>query len=180
MRVHVKLKDSDYLKFCEYQLTHSKQGRKTILLRRLTLPLISVAMVIAFFVFHFSTRAIIIEIITLAVASAIWVIGVPEMLKSGIRRDFYKKRSGGRLPYREMSTLEFGDEGITEISGSESEMTPYSSINTIVKSGNRLFVYTDGNNGFVIPFDDAARNGRKVAKLLSEKTGLEVEEDPEV
>jgi hypothetical protein len=31
----------------------------------------------------------------------------------------------------------------------------------------------------VIPFNDAAKNGRKVAKLLSEKTGLEVEEDPE-
>ena len=179
MRVHVKLKDSDYLKFCECQLTHSKQGKKTILLRRLTLPLISVAMVIAFFVFHFSTRAIIIEIITLTIASVIWVIGVPEMLKSSIRRDFYKRKNSGRLPYREMSTLEFGEEGITEISGNSSEMTPYSSINSIVKSGERLFVFTDGDNGFVIPFNDAAKNGRRVAKLLSEKTGLEVEEDPE-
>lgn len=177
MKVHVKLKDSDYLKFCECQLTHSKQGKKTILLRRLTLPLISAAMVIAFIVFHFSTRAIVIEIITMTVASIVWVIGVPEMLKSGIRRDFYKRKNAGRLPYREMSVLEFGDEGITEISGSESEMTPYSSINSIVKSDERLFVFTDGDKGFVIPFNDAAKNGRKVAKLLAEKTGLEVEED---
>ena len=176
MKVHVKLKDSDYLKFSEYQLTHSKQGKRTILLQRLTLPLISVAMIIAFIAFHASTKALIIEIITLGLASAIWVVGVPEMLKSNIRRDFYKKKKSGRLPYRQTSVLEFGDEGITEISGSYSEVTPYSSINTLAKSNDRLYVFTDGDKGFVIPFNDAAKNGRKVARLLSEKTGLTVEE----
>ena len=98
MKVHVKLNDSDYLKFSEYQLTHSKQGKRTILLQRLTLPLISVAMVIAFIVFHASTKALIIEIVSLGIASAIWVIGAPEMLKSNIRRDFYKRRNKGSLP----------------------------------------------------------------------------------
>lgn len=176
MKVHVKLKDSDYLKFCECQLTHSSLGKRTIMVRRLTLPLISVAMVIGFIVFHASTRALIIEIVTLTVASVIWVIGVPEMLKSNVRRDFYKKKNSGRLPYKENSMLDFGEDGITEIGGDESEITPYSSITSIVKSDDRLFVYTDGVNGFVIPFNDAAKNGRKVAKLLSEKTGLEVEE----
>ncbi len=177
MKVHVKLNDSDYLKFSEYQLTHSKQGKRTILLQRLTLPLISVAMVIAFIVFHASTKALIIEIVSLGIASAIWVIGAPEMLKSNIRRDFYKRRNKGSLPYRTTSVLEFGDEGITEISGSYSEITPYSSINSMAKSDDCLYVFTDGDKGFVIPFNDAAKNGRKVARLLSEKTGLEVEDD---
>ena len=94
-----------------------------------------------------------------------------------MQRDFYKKKNSGRLPFRETSVLEFGEEGITEISGSHSDTTPYSSITSIVKSDDRLFVYTDGNNGFVIPFNDAAKNGRKVARLLSQKTGLEVEEE---
>ena len=40
--------------------------------------------------------------------------------------------------------------------------------------GNEML--TDGDKGYVIPFNDAAKNGRKVAKLLSEKTGLEVED----
>lgn len=176
MKVHVKLKDSDYLKFSEYQLTHSKQGKRTILLQRITLPLISAAMIIGFIAFHASTKALIIEIITLTIASVIWVIGVPEMLKSNIRRDFYKKKKSGRLPYNEASVLDFGEDGITEISGSYSEVTPYSSINTLAKSNDRLYVFTDGDKGFVIPFNDAAKNGRKVAKLLSEKTGLKVEE----
>ena len=177
MKVHVKLKDSDYLKFHEYQLTHSKLGKRTILLQRLSLPLISVAMVIAFIVFHASTRALIIEIISLGIASVIWVIGALGMLKRSMQRDFYKKKNSGRLPFRETSVLEFGEDGITEISGSHSDTTPYSSITSIVKSDDRLFVYTDGNNGFVIPFNDAAKNGRKVARLLSQKTGLEVEEE---
>ena len=176
MKVHVKLKDSDYLQFCEYQLTHSKQGKRTILLQRLSLPLVSLAMVIGFIAFHASTRALVIEIVTLGIASVIWVLGAPGMLKSNIRRDFYKKRNSGRLPYRETSMLDFGDEGITEISGSYSETTPYSSITSIVKADDRLYVYTDGDKGFIIPFDDAARNGRKAAKLLKEKTGLEIEE----
>ena len=176
MKVHVKLKDSDYLKFSEYQLIHSRQGKRTILIQRLTLPLISAAMIIAFIAFHASTKALIIEIVTLTLASVIWVIGVPEMLKSNIRRDFYKKKRSGRLPYREASVLEFGEDGITEISGSYSEITPYSSINSLVRSDDRLYVFTDGDNGFVIPFNDAAKNGRKVARLLSEKTGLEVTE----
>ena len=176
MKVHVKLKDSDYLKFSEYQLTHSKQGKRTIFLQRVTLPLISAAMIIAFIAFHASTKALIIEVITLTLASVIWVIGVPEMLKSNIRRDFYKKKKSGRLPYRQSSVLEFGEDGITEISGSYSEITPYSSINSMAKSDDRLYVFTDGDNGFVIPFNDAAKNGRKVAKLLSEKTGLKVSE----
>ena len=177
MKVHVKLKDSDYLKFSEYQMTHSKQGKRTILLQRLTLPLISVAMIIAFFVIHASTRTMIIEIVTLGIASTIWVIGAPGMLKSSMRRDFYKKKNNGRLPYRETSVLDFGDEGITEISGSYSEITPYNSITSIAKSEDRLFVFTDGDKGFVIPFNDAAKNGRKVARLLSEKTGLEIAEE---
>lgn len=177
MKVHIKLKDSDYLKFSEYQLTHSQQGRRTMFLQRLTLPLVSAAMILAFVVFHASTRALIIEIVTLGLASAIWVIGAPGMLKSSMQRDFYKKKKNGRLPYRETSVLDFGTDGITEISGSYSETTPYSSITSIAKSGDRLFVYTDGKNGFVIPFNDAAKNGRKVARLLSEKTGLEVEEE---
>ena len=176
LKVHVKLKDSDYLKFSEYQLTHSKQGKRTILLQRITLPLISAAMIIGFIAFHARTKALIIEIITLTIASVIWVIGVPEMLKSNIRRDFYKKKKSGRLPYNEASVLDFGEDGITEISGSYSEVTPYSSINTLAKSDDRLYVFTDGDKGFVIPFNDAAKNGRKVAKLLSEKTGLTVEE----
>ena len=95
MKVHVKLKDSDYLKFSEYQLTHSKQGKRTIFLQRLTLPLISIAMVIAFVAFHASTRAIIIEVVSLGIASAIWVIGSPAMLKSSVKRDFYKKKNSG-------------------------------------------------------------------------------------
>ena len=177
MKVHVKLKDSDYLKFSEYQLTHSSQGKRTLLLQRLSLPLVSAAMVIAFIVFHASTRALIIEIITLGIASAIWVIGAPGMLKRSMQRDFYKKKNSGKLPFRERSLLDFGEDGITEISGNYSETVPYSSITSIVRSDNRLFVFTDGDNGFVIPFDDAAKNGRKVAKLLSQKTGLEVEED---
>ena len=178
MKVHVKLKDSDYLKFSEYQLTHSKQGKRTIFLRRLTLPVISVAMIIAFIAFHASTRALIIEIVSLGIASVIWVIGVPEMLRSSIRRDFYNKKNKGRLPYRETSVLDFGEDGITEISGSYSDITPYSSINAIAKSDDRLYVFTDGDKGFVIPFNDAAKNGRKVARLLSEKTGLEIAEEP--
>jgi hypothetical protein len=133
-------------------------------------------MVIAFVVFHASTKALIIECVSLTIASAIWVIGVPEMLKSNIRRDFYKKRNKGNLPYQAVSVLDFGEDGITEISGENSEKTPYSSITTIVKSDDRLFVYTDGDKGFMIPFNDAAKNGRKVARLLSEKTGLAVEE----
>ena len=176
MKVHVKLNDSDYLKFCEYQMTHSKQGKRTMLLQKLTLPLISVAMVIAFAVFHASTRTMILEIVTLTLASAIWVIGAPGMLKSSMRRDFYKKKNSGKLPYRETAVLDFGEEGITEISGSYSDMTPYSSITSMARTDDKLFVFTDGDNGFVIPFNDAAKNGKKVAKLLSEKTGLKIEE----
>ena len=178
MKVHVRLKDSDYLRFSEYQLTHSSQGKRTLLLQRLSLPLVSVIMVIAFIVFHASTKALVIEIVSLGIASAIWVIGAPGMLKRSMQRDFYKKKNSGRLPFRENSVLDFGEDGITEISGSRSDTTPYSSITSIVRSGDRLFVFTDGSNGFVIPFNDAAKNGRKVAKLLSQKTGLEVEEDP--
>ena len=176
MKVHVKLKDSDYLKFSEYQLTHSRQGKRTLILQRLSLPLVSIAMVIAFIVFHASTRAIVIEIISLGLASAIWVIGAPSMIKSTMRRDFYKNKSKGRLPFRENSVLDFGDEGITEISGSYEDMTPYSTITTIAKSDDRLYVFTSGDKGFVIPFNDAAKNGRKVARLLADKTGLEIEE----
>lgn len=176
MKVHVKLKDSDYLEFCQYQLTHSKQGKRTLVLQRIMLPAISVAMVIAFIAFHASTRALIIEIVSLGLASAIWVIGAPGMLERSMRRDFYKKKNSGKLPYHETAMLDFGTDGITEISGSYSETTPYSSITTLAKSKDRLFVFTDGDKGYVIPFNDAAKNGRKVAKLLSEKTGLEVEE----
>ena len=176
LKVHVKLKDSDYLKFSEYQLTRSKQGKRTILLQRLSLPLVSLAMIIGFIIFHASTKALIIEIVTLTIASVIWVTGSPGMLKSNVRRDFYKKKNSGKLPYCESSVLDFGDEGITEISGDYSETTPYSSITSMARSDDRLFVFTAGNNGFVIPFNDAAKNGRKVAKLLSEKTGIEIEE----
>ena len=176
MKIHVKLKDSDYLKFSEYQLTHSQQGKRTILLQRMILPLVSLAMIIAFIAFHASRRALVIEIVSLTIASAIWVIGSPEMLKRSMRSDFYKKKNKGRMPFRETSVLDFGPEGITEISGDYSETTPYSSIYSIAKSDNRLYVFTNGDKGFVIPFDDAAKNGRKVAKLLTEKTGLEVEE----
>ena len=174
LKVHVKLKDSDYLKFSEYQLTHSRQGKRTILLQKLTLPLVSAAMIIAFIVFHASTKALIIEIVTLGIASAIWVVGAPGMLKSNIRRDFYKKKNSGRLPYRETSVLDFGDDGISEISDSYSETTPYSSISSMAKEGDHLYIFTEGDNGFVIPFNDAAKNGRKIAKLLAEKTGHEI------
>lgn len=177
MKVHVKVKDQDYLKFSEYQLTHSSQGKRTILLQRLTLPLVSAAMIIGFIVLHASTKALIIEVITLTIASVIWVIGAPGMLKRSMLRDFYKKKNNGRLPFRETSVLDFGDEGISEISGSySSDITPYSSINAIVKSDDRLFVITDGDKGFIIPLNDAARNGRRAEKLLAEKTGLTIEE----
>lgn len=175
MKVHVKLTDSDYLKFSEYQLTHSRQGRRTILLQRLTLPLVSVAMLIAFIVFRFSTKAIVIEIITLGIASLIWIFGAPEMLKSGMRRDFYKKKREGNLPYNESSVLDFGEDGITEISSGYSQLTPYSSITSIARSDDKLYVFTSGDAGFVIPFNDAARNGRKVGRILTEKTGIEIE-----
>ena len=132
-------------------------------------------MVIAFIAFHFSTRAIVIEIITLTIASVIWVIGAPEMLKRNIRRDFYKNKSKGKVPFRETSVLDFGEDGITEISGDYSETIPYSSITAIVGSGKRVYVYTDGDKGFVVPLDDAAKAGKKAAKLLSQKTGLEPE-----
>ena len=178
MKIHVRLKDSDYLKFSEYQLTHSRQGKRTLFLQRMSLPLLSLIMIIAFIVFRASTRALVIEIVSLGLASAIWVLGAPGMLKRSLLRDFYKKKNSGRLPFRETSVLDFGEDVITETGASLSETTPYSSITSIVRSGNRLFVFTNGDNGFVIPFNDAAKNGRKVAKLLSRKTGLEVEEDP--
>jgi hypothetical protein len=132
------------------------------------LPLLSAAMIIAFIVFHASVKALVIETVSLTLASAIWVVGAPEMLKRSMRRDFYKKKNSGRLPYRETAVLEFGNEGITEISGSYSETTPYSSITSLARSDDRLFVFTDGDKGFVIPFNDAAKTGRKVARLLTE------------
>jgi hypothetical protein len=102
-------------------------------------------------------------------------INIPKSIREEI--SVFVKKNSGKLPFRERSLLDFGEDGITEISGNYSETVPYSSITSIVRSDNRLFVFTDGDNGFVIPFDDAAKNGRKVAKLLSQKTGLEVEED---
>lgn len=177
MKVHVKVNDSDYLKFSEYQLTHSKRGKRTLILQRLMLPAISAAMIIAFIVFHASTRALVIEIISLGLASAIWVIGAPGMLKSSMRRDYYKNKNKGRLPFRETSVLEFGDEGITEISGDYSDITPYSSIDAIVRSNDKLYVITSGSKGFVVPLNDAARNGRRAEKLLASRTGLEIAEE---
>lgn len=146
------------------------------MLQRLTLPLISLAMFIGFVVFHASNKALIIEAITLTIASLIWVICSPGMLKSSMRKDFYKKKNKGRLPFQKTSVLDFGDEGISEISGSYSDTTPYSSITSLAKSDDRLYVFTDGDKGFVVPLTDAARNGRRAEKLLVEKTGLGIEE----
>jgi hypothetical protein len=134
-------------------------------------------MIIAFIVFHASTKAIIVEAITLGLASAIWVIGAPSMLKRSMQRDFYKNKRKGKLPFSESSMLDFGEDGITEVNGDYSNSVPYSSITSIARSGNRLFVFTDGDKGFVIPLDDHARNGKKVAALLAKKTGLEIEDE---
>jgi hypothetical protein len=62
LKVHVKLKDSDYLEFCQYQLTHSKQGKRTLFLQRIMLPAISVAMIIAFIALIASLASILVNI----------------------------------------------------------------------------------------------------------------------
>jgi hypothetical protein len=40
-----------------------------------------------------------------------------------------------------------------------------------------MYVITSGAKGFVVPLNDAARNGRRAEKLLAARTGLEIAEE---
>lgn len=169
MKINVNINDSDYIKFNEYYMLNSQQGKKMIAMMKLLMPVFAIALVAIFAICGMEKSLLLAEIAVLTIASVIWIGKAPKYFLKQMGKNINKMKKEGKLPYSENAVLEFGDAEIIETTENSVKKVKYSEISRIGDTDEHIFVFFGAMEAFVIPKRCITDAQVELEKMLDEK-----------
>lgn len=169
MKISVTVYDLDYMKFNEYHMLNSRQGKKTLATYKLAMPVFSIVAILILALLGVHTAILIAEIVFLTVFSVIWLFKSSELYFKEARKNIEKLKQEGKLPYTQNAVLEFGDEAIVETTDNSMKKVEYREVNRIGFTEEHIFIFFGAVEAFVIPKRCITEEQTALEQLLHEK-----------
>lgn len=136
----ITLNDDDYLEFNQYFLLNNRSGKRLFTFFRYIIPLLCLLIVVILFFAGAKLQSILIESITMAVLSVLWIIISKKVFLLSLKIGMKRLKNEGKLPYSREATLKFEDDCIHEITPTSENKTLYSSIDKVAEAKNAIYI----------------------------------------
>ena len=172
MKYKIRINDEDYIRFNIFHANHSKEGKRSKNMQRVRFPILSLLIIMVFFLAGAKYGLIITEAIFMTVFCVLWWIFLPKMMEKNIRKYINRMKSEGKLPYHADSEIEFQDSMIVETSEQGEVRVDYKDIENICLEQDYLYIYFSAAQAFIIPFHCLGEDKERVVEYITGKTGV--------
>ena len=151
-QLNITLTEEDYLAFNDFHSFGSAQGKK--LIRRSRVIFISLmALLMVLVILFIGTTAFALSYAAfLGLFTAVYMILYRKILKRNIRVQIKRLKKQGKLPFDPVSTLEFYDDKIMEITPSKRTEQNYSIFERIcIVQGKYILLYYSSVGAYILP-----------------------------
>lgn len=169
MKYNIYLTDEDYIRFNIFYANHSKTGKQSMLMARISLPFLAIAIIIVFLISGVSYGLLVTEAVFLGVASIVWFVYMPKMAEKNIRKKICKIKADGKLPFHEHAEIEFQDSMIVEKSEQEEIHVKYTDIQNIYLEKDYLYIFYSAVQAFIIPNHCLGEDKERLQQYILEK-----------
>lgn len=169
MKITVTMNDSDYIKFNEYYMQSSTQGKRMLVIYRLIVPIVSIIALMGLTKSGVSRETLIAEIAILTTLSVVWFIKSPKLMLKVIGKSVAENKKDGKLPYTENAVLEFLDDAMIETTDSSMKKVHYSEVSRVGYTDEHIFIFFGSMEAFVIPKRCITDVQSELEALLQEK-----------
>ncbi len=151
MKFTVNLTETDFLKFNEYYMKNSAQGKKSILTARLLLPAVFVLIMIICLIANTGMLVIVLEAVIFTITSIVWELKVPSIISGNIRKSIEAAKKNGKLPFHESAEFDFAESEIIETAPGSVKNVRYSDIVSVNSADDYIYIFYGAAQAFVIP-----------------------------
>ena len=151
-QLDIHMTDEDYLQFNLFQSLELPHGKKAI--RRARLILLGVvAAVLALYVWIAGwTPFSIVYVLTVSLITTIYLADYKKRVARSIRNQIKRLRKTGKLPFDEVSRVEFYEDRIVETAASSRGEKGYDTLERICVLENRyIFLFTSSVSAYILP-----------------------------
>ncbi len=174
MKYRIHLDDEDYILFNIFHIKHSKTEKRSINILRMTIPFMSLIIVILSIIQKEDAAFAIIKVVVLLAISVLWIILMPKLFDKIIRKNLMKMKQEGKLPYTADSELEFQDSVLAEKSERGEFRVKYSEIEKVYAQKDVLYLYFGATQAFILPKHCLEEDWEQVKAYITEKTNLKI------
>lgn len=169
MKYHITLNDDDYLKFNIFYARHSWNGKHSVRIAQLLMPVLSVLVLLFFTLAGFKPGFILTEAACLTALSVFWVLRAPKMLEKNVRNHIERLRKNGKLPYHACSEIEFLEPMIVERYDQGVFCLNYADIEELCFEDDDIYIFYTAIQALIIPCHCLGADKNRVVEFLVEK-----------
>lgn len=144
------LDDNDYYEFNKIHILTSSVGKKALLNYKLSVPLLSLILIVFIAILRFDITLIVIELIIMAVMDIIWVLVSDKSYFRKLKKSFAKLKKDGSLSYDKSGELVFYKDEFIDTSENTVITRDYSSVEKIVITEKAVYLYTSASTANII------------------------------
>lgn len=172
MKYKVRVNEEDYIRFNIFHMNHSKAGKRSKNIQRVQYPILSLVIILIFFLSGVGYRLIIAEAVFMTVFCVLWCIFLPKTMEKNIRKNIKKMKAEGKLPYHADSEIEFQESMIVATSEQGEIHINYEGIENIFLEQDYLYIFFGVAQAFIIPLHCLGEDKERVVNYIKEKTGV--------
>ena len=151
MKFYVTTNDEDYIKFNEYYLLHSNQGKSLLWTMRLMLPVFALVAIVFMGLGNVERSLLIVECAVLVILSVVWQFQAKKIMLKSVRKGVENTKKDGKLPYPPQSELEFTENEVIETTENSVQKARYAEIRLVGETEEHIFLLLGALQGIVIP-----------------------------
>lgn len=170
MTCPIHVSEEDYIRFNEFHMMHSKQGKSTLMSLRILFPLMAILILIAICFGNNDRTYLWICGILFLIMTVAWEIFIPKFLAHSVRKSILKLKKSGKLPYMVDSELSWNDTEISAVSDIQSVKLPLDNDLQTFDTGDFLYLYFGSSQAIIIPSRDLGTEKEALSAILKEKT----------
>lgn len=169
MKYTITINDDDYLKFNIFYAWHSGNGKRSVRIAQLLMPILSVLVLLFFTLAGFKPGFILTEAVCLTALSVSWVLRAPKSLEKNVRNHIERVRKNGKLPYHACSEIEFLDPMIVERYDQGVFCLNYADVEELCFEEDFIYIFYTSLQALIIPHRCLGADKNRVIEFLVEK-----------
>lgn len=169
MKYSILLNEEDYLRFNIFYASHTKAGKRSAAVTRLLFPLLTVVIIMAFYIAGADYGLMVTEAVLLAVVSVVWWLCTPKIIERNIRKHIQRVKKEGKLPFHGESEIEFLEEGLVEKSEQGEMRIAYADIEQVYSEKDYLYLFYGAVQAFIVPWHCLGEDRECVAAYIQER-----------
>ena len=172
MRIQIFLNDEDYIAYNIAFQFQTPQGRKAVTINRWLTPVLSILMLLIFWLADFKSYLLISEAVVLTGLSIYSVLTTEKRIKKRIRSQIGQMKTQGELPYENEAMLEVMEDALMEYTPSTTKRIAWSEITQLLYDEEHIFLMFSAIQAAIVPYRCLGPMREPFIAYVRQRTGL--------